>query len=78
LTPEQFITALFGEGWTPEMLPVFLETMKQLSADAQRYYIVRDNTFNIEFTNEPNSRENLVMFDNAIDNLGNLSANEDQ
>jgi hypothetical protein len=78
LTPDEFITALFGEGWTPEMLPVFLDMMKQMSADAQRYYIVRDNTFNIEFTNEPNSRENLAMFDNAIDNLGNLPVNEDQ
>lgn len=77
MTPEEFITALFGEGWEPEMLPIFLDIMKQLSADAQRYYVVRDRTFNIEFTDEPNSRENLAMFDNAIDNLGKLPFDQD-
>jgi hypothetical protein len=77
LTPEEFITALFGEGWSPEMLPIFLDMLKQMSADAQRYYIVRDNTFNIEFTDEPNSRDNLAMFDKAIDNLGKLPIGED-
>jgi hypothetical protein len=77
LTPEEFITALFGEGWSPEMLPIYLDMLKQMSADAQRYYIVRDNTFNIEFTDEPNSRDNLAMFDNAIDNLGKLTFGQD-
>lgn len=69
---------MFGEGWTAEMLPVFLDMLKQMSIDANRYYVVRDNTFNIEFTDHPNSRENLTMFDNAIDNLGNILVNEDQ
>lgn len=77
MTPEEFITALFGEGWSPEMLPIYLDMLKQMSADAQRYYIVRDNTFNIEFTDEPNSRDNLAMFDNAIDNLGKLTFGQD-
>jgi hypothetical protein len=77
LTPEELITALLGEDWREEMLPVLLEMIKRWSQDAGRYYILRDNTFNIEFTNEPNSRDNLTMFDNAIDNLGKLPFGED-
>jgi hypothetical protein len=77
LTPEELITALLGEDWKEEMLPVLLEMIKRWSQDAGRYYILRDNTFNIEFTNEPNSRDNLTMFDNAIDNLGKLPFGED-
>lgn len=59
------------------MLPILLQMIQQWSQDAGRYYILRDNTFNIEFTNEPNSRDNLTMFDNAIDNLGKLPIGED-
>jgi hypothetical protein len=77
LTPEEFITALLGEDWKEEILPILLEMIQQWSQDAGRYYILRDNTFNIEFTNEPNSRDNLTMFDNAIDNLGKLPIGED-
>jgi hypothetical protein len=77
LIPEELITVLLGEDWKEEMLPVLLEMIKRWSQDAGRYYILRDNTFNIEFTNEPNSRDNLSMFDNAIDNLGKLPIGED-
>jgi len=77
LTPEELITALLGEDWKEEMLPILFEMIKRWSQDAGRYYILRDNTFNIEFTNEPNSRDNLTMFDNAIDNLGKLPFGED-
>lgn len=42
MTPEQFITALFGEGWKPEQLPVFLNMLMRVQEDAERYYELRD------------------------------------
>lgn len=42
MTPEQFITALFGEGWKPEQLPVFLNMLMRCQADAKRYHELRD------------------------------------
>ncbi len=60
------------------MLPILLNYIVKWSEDAQRYYIVRDNTFNIEFTNEPNSRENIALFDKKVDELGQLPSDEDQ
>jgi len=59
------------------MLPTLLGFVVKWSKDAQRYYIVRD-TFNIEFTNEPKTRENLAMFDKQVDDLEQLPADEDQ
>jgi aryl-phospho-beta-D-glucosidase BglC (GH1 family) len=78
MTPKQFVTELFGEDWKPSQLPAFIDTLKLWSEDAQRYYTVRDNVFNIEFTNEPNSRENIAMFNQTIDDLGQLPVNEGQ
>ena len=60
------------------MLPMLLNFIVKWSEDAQRYYTVRDNVFNIEFTNEPNSRENIAMFNQTIDDLGQLPVNEGQ
>jgi len=78
LTPDELITALLGDGWTEEMLPMLLNFIVRWSVDANRYYIIRDNAFNIEFTNEPNSRENIAMFNQTIDDLGQLLVNENQ
>ena len=58
------------------MLPMLLDLIVRCSVDAQRYYVVRDNVFNIEFTNEPNSRENIAVFNKTIDDLGQLPVNE--
>ncbi len=42
VTPEEFIDALFGEGWTQDQLPVFLEIVKGFDRDAKRYHEVRE------------------------------------
>jgi hypothetical protein len=42
MTPEEFITAMFGDGWTQEQLPVFLSMVERFQEDAQRYYEIRD------------------------------------
>lgn len=42
MSPDQFIDALFGSGWTEAQLPVFLEMLKKMQEDAQRYHEVRD------------------------------------
>lgn len=57
---------------------MLLNFIVKWSEDAKRYYTVRDNVFNIEFTNEPNSRENIAMFNQTIDDLGQLPVNEGQ
>lgn len=42
MTPHQFIDALFGPGWTEFQLPVFLEMLKKMQEDANRYYELRE------------------------------------
>ena len=42
MTPVQFITELFGDGWTHSQLPVFLVMLQQAQEDARRYHLVRD------------------------------------
>jgi CRISPR/Cas system-associated protein endoribonuclease Cas2 len=42
VTPEEFIDALFGKGWTTQQLPVFLHILKQMDEDAKRYHQVRE------------------------------------
>jgi hypothetical protein len=42
MTPKDFVTELFGEGWKPAQLPSFLDAIKGWSEDSQRYYAVRD------------------------------------
>lgn len=43
MTADDFVTALFGEGWKSEQLPVFLFMVQQAQEDAKRYYEIRDN-----------------------------------
>lgn len=43
MTPEQFIDALFGPGWTEQQLPVFLEMVRRMQEDSRRYYEVRES-----------------------------------
>ena len=42
MTPSEFITALFGEGWTEGQLPLFLNMLMRCQADAERYHELRD------------------------------------
>lgn len=42
MTPEEFIDALFGKGWTEHQLPVFLHIIQNWSEDAKRYHQVRE------------------------------------
>lgn len=42
MTSAQFITDLFGDGWTEAQLPVFLEILRQTQHDALRYHAIRD------------------------------------
>lgn len=43
MTPDQFIDALFGPGWTEQQLPVFLEMVRRMQEDSRRYYEVRES-----------------------------------
>lgn len=43
MNAEEFVTALFGEGWKSDQLPVFLFMVKQAQEDARRYYEIRDH-----------------------------------
>jgi hypothetical protein len=67
MTPEQFITELFGEDWDERQLPVFLVMAERMSDDAQRYHVVRDYIENSEFRVEPRSREEYHEFDDVVD-----------
>ena len=64
MTPEEFITALFGDNWTPEQLPVFLSMLEQAQKDAQRYHEVRDAMTEECFAP---SREQLNAIDRLVD-----------
>lgn len=43
MTTDEFVTHLFGEGWTPEQLPIFAHMLKQAQDDARRYHELRDH-----------------------------------
>jgi hypothetical protein len=62
VTPAQFITDLFGDGWTEEQLPVFLEILRQTQHDALRYYVIRDAA-----SGDLSSQSDLRKFDIEVD-----------
>ena len=64
MTPEEFITALFGENWTPEQLPVFLAMLERAQQDSQRYYELRDALTEECFAP---SRAQLDVIDRLVD-----------
>ncbi len=66
MTPKQFINELFGEGWKPSHLPVFLEQIKMWAEDAQRYYVVRDFS-TTQFNKNPRDRKDCHEFDDLVD-----------
>jgi hypothetical protein len=67
VTPKQFITELFGEDWKPSQLPVFVDTLKAWSEDAQRYYAVRDFAEKLQWESEPRDRKQCHEFDDLVD-----------
>jgi len=67
VTPKEFVTELFGEGWKPSQLPLFLDRLKAMSEDAQRYYAVRDFAKKLEFEADPRPREECHKFDDLVD-----------
>lgn len=65
MTPEEFIDALFGKGWTNDQLPIFLEVLKGFDRDSKRYHEIRDilaNTNGFVAT-----REQLSEIDDLVD-----------
>ena len=67
MTPKQFVTELFGEDWKPSQLPVFVDTLKAWSEDAQRYYAVRDFAEKLQWESEPRDRKQCHEFDDLVD-----------
>jgi hypothetical protein len=67
MTPSEFITELFGHGWKREQLPVFLETMRRMSEDAQRYYELREAL--AKHQEWIATRESLNSVDDHIDSV---------
>lgn len=67
MTPKQFVTELFGEDWKPSQLPVFIETLKLWSEDAQRYYAIRDFAKKLQWDTEPRDRKGCHEFDDLVD-----------
>jgi len=66
MTPEEFITALFGEGWMPDQLPVFLTMLAQAQEDAKRYHEVRERlAFN--WDDQFAGRSQLCEIDRLVD-----------
>ena len=65
MTPVQFITELFGDGWTQSQLPVFLVMLQQAQEDARRYHLVRDKI--AEDDEIPGSRSDLRQIDIEVD-----------
>lgn len=42
MTPQEFIDALFGKGWTESQLPLFLVMLQQMEQDSKRYHEIRE------------------------------------
>lgn len=67
MTPKEFVTELFGEGWKPSQLPIFLDTIKVWSEDSQRYYVVRDFAQDLKWEPNPRLRSKFGEFDDLVD-----------
>lgn len=67
MTPDQFISELFGEGWDERQLPVFLVMAEKMSEDAQRYHVLRDYLEGTKFRDDPRPREEYHEFDDVVD-----------
>ena len=67
MTPKDFVTELFGEGWKPSQLNSFLDAIKGWSEDSQRYYAVRDFAKKLEWRINPRDRGECHEFDDLVD-----------
>jgi hypothetical protein len=67
MTPKDFVTELFGEGWKPSQLPSFIDALKGWSEDSQRYYAVRDFAKKLEWRINPRDRKECHEFDDLVD-----------
>ena len=67
MTPKDFVTELFGEGWKPSQLTSFLDAIKGWSEDSQRYYAVRDFAKKLEWRIYPRDRGECHEFDDLVD-----------
>lgn len=66
MTPEEFITALVGEGWTLDQLPSFAVMIGQAQEDAKRYHEVRDHLASCSET-FITQRSDLCEIDRLVD-----------
>ena len=64
MTPEEFITELFGPGWTQEQLPAFLMILQKFDEDSKRYHQVREMMAGNSFIN---TRKTLHEIDELVD-----------
>ena len=69
MTPKDFVTELFGEGWKPSQLNSFLDAIKGWSEDSQRYYAVRDFAKKLEWRINPRDRGECHEFDDLVDSM---------
>ena len=67
MTPTEFVTHLFGEGWHKRQLPLFADMLKRFNEDAQMYYVVRDFAKKLELGDNPVSKEESRIRDDMID-----------
>jgi hypothetical protein len=67
MTPKDFVTELFGEGWKPSQLPSFLDALKGWHEDSQRYYAIRDFAKKLEWDTDPRDRRECHKFDDHVD-----------
>jgi hypothetical protein len=65
VTPEEFITALFGKGWTEAQLPLFLVMVQKFNEDSKRYHEIRELLTNR--SGAIATREELNEFDDLVD-----------
>ncbi len=65
MTPEEFIDALFGEGWTNDQLPLFLDILKGFDRDSKRYHEIRELLANRN--GFAATREQLSEIDDLVD-----------
>ena len=68
MTPVDFIDGLFGEGWKPEQLPVFLEMLRRAQEDAKRYHELREELAKMR-DEMVATRESLNKVDDQVDSV---------
>lgn len=65
MTPSEFITALFGHGWSESQLPVYATMISAMQEDARRYHEIREVL--CRGTDWVAARADLMQADEQID-----------